>query len=785
MNPLSRTNRWIRDGLVVLFFSVVVLLIYSNTFRGPFVFDDRNNIQNNPDIRLTHLTWDGIKRAGFGAVALNRPVANLSFALNYYFHQDNVSGYHGVNILIHIMAGVFLYLFLRVSLGIYPLPFPGETHRWIPFFAALLWLVHPIQTQSVTYIVQRMNSLAAMFYILAFLLYAKARLSEKAWTRRALFAGCILSSVLALGSKEISATLPFFIFLYEWYFFQDLRLTWLRRHWPLFAGICILFAVVSLIYLGRHPLDRILGDYPAREFTVTERVLTQFRVVVYYISLLLFPHPSRLNLDYDFALSRSLFDPVTTLMSACVIIGLLGVALATAKRERWISFCLLWFFGNLVIESSVVGLEMIFEHRVYLPSMLLILMAVTAASRYVKPEWLIRAVFCFVVMLCALWTYERNKVWGDAVFLWEDCVKKSPQKARPFNNLGYVLEKEDRIDEAIDRYVQALRINPDYETAHYNLGNALEKQGRLEEAISHYLEALRIKPDVPKTHNNLGYVLEKQGRVDKAIDHYLRALRIKPDYGQAHNNLGNALARQGRIDEAISQYLMALRIDPDYVGARNNLGLALYKQNRIDEAIGHYQAALRTNPDLEATHYNLANALVGQGRTDEAIDHYKEVLRINPNAVEVLYKIGVVLERQGRLNEAIELYKEALRKNPNLEVAHNNLGNILAKTGRIDEAVDHYFQALRIKPDYGLAHNNLGLALEKQGHINEAIDHYLQALRINPAFWKAHNNIGVALYRKGKIDEAIGHFREALRIKPDYVHAKKNLDRVLGQKQGE
>jgi len=665
---------------LLLFFSVVVLLIYSNTFRGPFVFDDRNNIQNNPDIRLTHLTLDSIKRASFGSIAQNRPVANLSFALNYYFHQDNVSGYHWVNILVHMMAGIFLYLFLRVSLDIYPLPFSGVSHRWIPFFAALIWLVHPIHTQSVTYIVQRMNSLAAMFYILAFLLYAKARLSEKPWTRRALFAGCILSSVLALGSKEISATLPFFIFLYEWYFFQDLRLTWLRRHWPVFAGLWFLFAVVAFIYLGRHPFDRILADYPAREFTLTERVLTQFRVVVYYISLLLFPHPSRLNLDHDFQLSRSLFDPVGTLMSAFFIMCLMGFAIATAKRQRWLSFCLLWFFGNLVIESSVIGLEMIFEHRTYLPSMLLSLMAVTAASRYVKVEWLIRAVFCFVVMLCALWTYERNKVWGDAVSLWEDCVKKSPQKARP----------------------------------HYNLGFALEKQGRTDDAIDQYLEALRINPDIAKVHNNLGFAREKQGRIDEAIDHYLQALRVKPDYVAAHNNLGNALAKQGRADDAINHYLQALRIAPDIEEAHYNLANALRKQGRMDEAIDHYLQALHIKPDIEEAHYNLANALREQGRIDAAIHHYLETLRLKPDHEEAHYNLGNVLAKLGRTDEAIHHYLQAIRIKPDFEKAHNNVGVVLIRKGNIGEAIDHFQEAIRLAPDYLQAKNNLKKALMVQ-----------------------------------------------------------------------
>ena len=196
-----------------------------------------------------------------------RPVAYISFALNYYLHQYDVLGYHLVNILIHVTTGILLYLFVKTTLSLPSLRSRYESYRWTPFITALIWLVHPIQTQSVTYIVQRMNSMAAMFYVLSLLLYARARLVEEKRQKWALFGCCILAGILSLGSKEIGATLPFFIFLFEWFFFQDLSWSWVKRYsFPL-----IIIVVIGFVYLGIHPLETILTTYETRDFTLTTK----------------------------------------------------------------------------------------------------------------------------------------------------------------------------------------------------------------------------------------------------------------------------------------------------------------------------------------------------------------------------------------------------------------------------------------------------------------------------------------------------------------------------------
>jgi hypothetical protein len=232
-----------------------------------------------------------------------------------------------------------------------------------------------------------MNSMAAMFFIMAMLFYVKGRLTPEKVKKVLFFAISFIAGLLAVGTKQNTATLPLFILLYEWYFFQELRLKFSRQQLFWIAAIGCLFVFVLYLFLGSSPLNSLFPSYAGRPFSMAERVLTQPRVVLHYISLIFYPEPGRLNLDYDFPLSYALFSPVDTFVAILLIIGLLGLAVFTAKKYRLHSFCILWFFGNLVIESSTIPLEIIFEHRTYLPSMLVILLLVLFLYQAVQKKF--------------------------------------------------------------------------------------------------------------------------------------------------------------------------------------------------------------------------------------------------------------------------------------------------------------------------------------------------------------------------------------------------------------
>ncbi|MDY6986973.1 MAG: tetratricopeptide repeat protein [Thermodesulfobacteriota bacterium] len=781
-----------RHLLAILVICLCCAVVYANTLDSPFVLDDIVHISRNPHIRLTHLDFGKLRDAAFKSPLTSRPVANASLALNYYLGKYDLRGYHIFNIAVHLINGVLVYLLaftiFRHLSGIRTqeltrspdstIPSPRDPSiALMPLFAALIFLAHPLQTQSVTYTIQRMNSMAAMFYLLSLFLYIHGRLARRGWKTWSFFSFSLLSWILALGSKQIAATLPFIIIIYEWYFFQDLSIPWLRKNIMYLLLPFAVFILVAFVFLGSHPFERIAAIYSYRDFTLGERLLTQFRVVVFYISLMLYPHPSRLNLLHHFTTSHSLWEPMTTVISFVFVGALIGTALRLAKRNRLISFCILWFFGNLVIESSVIGAEMLWEYRLYLPmfGVALVLSYLLFSALWRKRLWAVM-IASFIILSLGTVTYLKNKIWQDDMTLWSDVLSKNPQSARAHLNLGAILVTQGKVDDAIAHYREALKIKPYYVRTHNNLGIALRQKGDLDEAISHYRTALRIRPEYVDAHNNLALVLKDQGNLDEAISHYRRALQIEPYSAEVHNNLGIALRQKGNLDEAISHYRKALGLDPDLTDAHHNLAVALTCQGRQEEAVAHFSRALSMRPDDWEAHNMLGNTLAQQGRLEEAVAHFEKAISIKKDFAGAHNNLALVLERRGKVDEAVRHYQIALKIEPDFAEAHNNLALVLRRRGNLPDAISHYARALEIKPGSADIHNNLGNALALQGKLDEAVAHFEKAIAIRNDYPEAHNNLGIALARQGRIGQAIAHFSEALKLKPDYGEAQHNLE---------
>ncbi len=595
----------------------------------------------------------------------------LSFALNYHFGKLNVFGYHLVNITIHTINGLLVWWLVILTFETPTMKKFNSLSSFRDFiasFSSLIFIIHPVQTQAVTYIVQRFTSLATLFYLLSLILYIKARLINQI----SLDAGqnpnhnhtsgniktvlcylvAVTAAILAMKTKEIAFTLPFIIILYDLIFFSALKLEHgtlnFRRAYFIIPFLATLFIIPLSILGADKPLGDIMGELreAAQETEEIPRgvyFLTQLRVIVTYIRLLFLPIQQ--NLDYDYSLSYSLFE-LNTLTSFLFLLSIFVAALYLLKRS-WrtgngygilASFGILWFFITLSVESSIIPIrDIIFEHRLYLPSVGAIIASSSAVlyvlvRRKLKPTPLLTA--CVLVLIAVplgLGTYHRNFVWKDEVTLWEDVTRKSPDKARGHNSLGLAYYKQGRVEEAIQEYMTALKLKPDYLEAHQNLGGTYAKQGHLEEAIQEYLTAIRLQPDYPGTHNNLGLAYYDQERLEEAIQEYMTALKLKPDFAEAHYNLGLVYYNQGRWDEAIKEYMAALKLKPDYIEAHQNLAGVYYNQGRWDEAIQELMIALRLNPNLADAYYNLGNIYKAKGLKDEAKREFETVLEIRPN----------------------------------------------------------------------------------------------------------------------------------------------------------
>jgi tetratricopeptide (TPR) repeat protein len=768
----------IKTGLIALLFLAIGIFIYSNTFESPFVLDDDPQIAQNQNIRLEELTFKSLLKAASDRKSVQaRPVGYISFALNYYFHQYGLFGYHLVNIIIHVLNASLLYLFLKITLSLKQARFKIEHAEWIALFTALLWMVNPVQTQSVTYIVQRLNSMAAMFFLLSFLFYLNGRLTTKKGLQWTWFLGAGLSWLLALGSKQNTAMLPFFIFLYEWYFFQNLSTGWLKRNLRYFFIVFAVFVLVSLIYLGPSPLEKLasIGDYAKQEFTLPQRIMTEWRVVIYYLSLIILPHPSRLNLDYDFPLSYSLFNPMTTVLSLIGIIGLIVLGGFLARKQRLLSFCIFWFLGNLVIESSVIPLAIIFEHRIYLPSMLVCLIPVVLLYRYIQPKWLVAFISCTLIILYAYWTFERNNVWRDGLTLWADCVLKSPNKARPYTNLGVAQKKLNLMDDAFQNFRKAVALNPNYADAHYNLGVILAERNIINGAIEHYRKVVELKPSHKSSRNNLGVALLKKDRTDEAIEQFRLALRIEPRYESAHFNLGVALAKQGRLDEAIEHYVYVIKVNPDDPNAHVKLGDALLMQGKPEQADNHFRKALHLDPDNAEAHLFLGSQLLNQGQRDKALKHLNRAISINPDLPQAHNNVGIIRIREGNLAAAISHFQKAIQLDPGFELANINLKKALTIRTNMEQDAAPIQKSLKDNQNDPVWHFNMGNSYLGERKLRQAIAEFEKSVALRPEFLEARNNLAMAYVADRQYDQALTAFKKLVELDPDHAGAYYNI----------
>ena len=645
-------SAWLQLALIAL----VGLLAYSNTFHAPFVIDDEGSITENPVIKnLASFLFDG---TGY-RYNPRRFIGYLTFALNYSFGGLEVTGYHIVNTAIHLLNGALVFLLVRLTQRtpfFTTLPKGNDAGRGIapgtlaPLIAALLFVAHPIQTQAVTYVVQRFASLATLFYLASLTCYVVARLRQEAGagasrgTTIAWYLAALLCALLAMKTKEIAFTLPLTVALYELSFFgvpSRRRLLFLL---PLAATLLVV--PLGLMQSGR-PLGELLGemDRLARETTSISRgdyLLTQFSVIATYLRLILIPVGQ--NLDYDYPVFHTLFAPRVFLsLLLLVALATAGVYLyrrsSRAPWQRLAGFGIFWFFITLSVESSVIPIrDVIFEHRVYLPSAG-IFFAAAALLAPLLARFAPRAAAAavgVVVLVLAVATWQRNLVWGSAVTLWQDCAEKAPGKARTHNNLAIALLAAGRHDEAAAELKTALKLDPGNVEALRNLGAAYEKAGGVEQAITQYRAALQANPENKYAHYNLAVAYSKQGKTDEARAELQLALKVDPEYPEAHNNLGVLYANQGLMKEAIEQFGLAVKYDPRSAEGHKNLGFALGMNGNQEEGI----AQLRTAADLQPENPEIYNSMgiiyANQGRFRDAASAFEKAVQLSPQEQKYL-----------------------------------------------------------------------------------------------------------------------------------------------------
>ena len=645
-----------RDFLIPLVcLCLGAMTAYHNSFGGAFVFDDAPSITDNPSLRspwsIREVLWPSVDG---GATVSGRPVVNLTLALNMALGGSAVCGYHAVNFLIHLLAGLLLFGLVRRTCGLPVLAGRyGAAAQPLALAVALLWLVHPLQTESVTYIIQRTESLVGLCYLLT--LYSFVRGATGGGSRWWVLS--LGACWLGMATKEVMVTAPLMVFLYDRTFMAgSFGEPWrLRRGY--YLGLAASWLFLGLLVVGNAGRGGTAGL--GTGLSSWTYLLTQCEAIVRYLGLVIWPSP--LVFDYGTGTVNSLAE---VWPQALLLLGLLGATGWALWRRPVMGFLGLWFFVILAPSSSVVPVasQTMAEHRMYLPVVVPLVLAVFGLHR-LAGRWSY-PLFGLLALGCGWLTIARNEDYRTAHRLWSDTVAKHPANGRAHHELGKALFELGRVEESLPYYQTAIRLQPLAPEPRHNLGLALAALGRRAEAMAQYAEALRLEPDYADAHNNLGIVLLAESRLDEAEEQFSAALQARPDYAKGFSNLANVLLEQGRPADAIAPAREAVRLDPAYAAARYNLGNALAETGQWPAAAAEYEAALRLQPDFSEVHNNLANVLLQLDRVAEAIGHYEAALKRNPDYVDPRRNLAGVLVQLGRPAEARPHYEVLVRLRP-------------------------------------------------------------------------------------------------------------------------
>ena len=639
-----------KTGMAFVLLVLLILPIYSNTFHAAWQFDDKPNIVENTRLHITDLSLASLWNTFFakaGKDSFFRPLPSLSLALNWYAGQANTFGYHLVNLVIHLLTAFMLFLAIRRLLQT-----PRLKHRYskedaytISLLSAILWAVNPIQIQAVTYIVQRMAAMAAMFYILGIYFYIKGRQADQLKTQVLFYMACFCSFVCALMSKENAALMPISLLLIEIIFFSDLSaLRSLRKAVPILAvaGLVLVFLGVAVFLTGA--LDFLFSGFSTRPFTLWERLLTEPRILLFYISQIFYPLPARLSITHDIVVSTSLLSPWTTLPAILTVLLLMGIAAWQAKKRPLLAFAILFFFVNHVVESTILPLELIFEHRNYLPSFFIFL-PLAAALKYLmdfyrtknRPLYALMASFVTLVIIgLGCFTYIRNRDWRTEASLWQDAMKKAPLDARPITNLAI-----------------QLAWGPDPTPLQYDVALAMFKKAMSLNTAHDFL--------VSDIINNIGIIYYHTGEYQKAVDTYKQGLEMDPGFLKMRYDLINAYIMMGKWEEAAGEADRLITNKKNYLKPEyfNVKGFILLWQNQPENAIVYFRKALEMAPNNPAVLLNAGVALSLMGEWDKAESILKKVAKNTSGDLRPVYALIENSARAGDMQNA-EKYSEKM-----------------------------------------------------------------------------------------------------------------------------
>ena len=606
----------------ILSIALIVLMgfaVYANSFKAKFVFDDEALVENNLFIRspafLKNIFTQDIGEGSGKASGLYRPLQTLSYMLDRSLWGLDVRGYHCTNTVLHVLVAVSLYFLVFLLFN----------DRLLSFFTVLLFVVHPVHSEAVTYISGRADSLASLFMLLSFIFYIKSLEAERGyWSLLA-----VLAFALALLSRENVLIFPLAIILYHSIFKS-------KVHLKAFLPLLVLAVVYILVRLT---LLRHLLITPEEKSFLIQRIPGFFVALSTYLGLLIFPF--FLHMEYG----SELFP----WLHFCGLVGMLIVVAAVyclrkRSKDRLLVFSIGWFFLMLLPQSNLYPLSAYMaEHWLYLPSIgffLIVGRYLSSLMRFQPSRRRGIVLACGVVALFSILTIKQNTYWQDPIAFYRRTLVYAPKSFRAYNNIGKLYREEGNLGEAIASYRGALMIKSDYPYAHNNLGNALKDAGEPEEALIAYEKAILLDPSYANAYYNLGNLYNSLGQRAQAIEAYKKAVQLNPYDAVGLNNLGALYYLQEQYPQAIDAFKRAIAIRPSYSDACSNLGNVYKDMGDYSQAVAFYQQAIAVRPANASAHNNLAVAYYDLKEFGLAIRHCDRAVelgyRVHPEFLKLL-----------------------------------------------------------------------------------------------------------------------------------------------------
>ncbi len=701
-----RPRWWLAAGLFA-----ATLAAYWNSFHVPLVFDDLLAIQSNAGVRFGEFSWNLLSA---------RSVLYLTFTLNNIWAAQEVWSFHLINFLIHFLNG--LLVFLLAERVFHRIGSDAQRSRTYAALAAAFFLVHPVQTESVTYISSRSELLSTFFYLIGFLIFVW-------WPVYRIGFLCTLAVGLAyffgLGSKETVITLPATIFLYDFLFLSGATFRPLISRWRFYCPF-IIGGAGAIYYLLTVALRQSVGGSLPGHLSWWNYFLTEIRVLVRYVQLLFFP--IGLNLDYDFKPSTSPLEPAV-IASFVFLSALLFLGWKLRRRAPVFAFSILWFFITLSPTSSVIPiLDVIFEHRLYLPLVgvclslpLLVEMAYGKLRQRFAIPGSAFGYSCLVLIALISATLVRNHVWGDEVRLWEDVVAKSPGKERGYHSLSFAYYKRGDYEHAIDVLEKARDRMPD-KVANLadTLANFYLKARRYDQAVELFKKTLPYfnGDRLALAYNNLGvaylymwndlqsrraqmtqeeYDARNEQILKPAAEAFLKGLEIDRDMPWALDSYVNASFYRGKGREVETAALDHLNQREDF-NDLYTVGKVAFNSGDYAKADQYFERAEKLRNDVKLLLFNHAYALTVLKNDDAAIEKYLRAIHLDPIFIEAHHNLGLIYMRRKDYARAAEAFAEVVRQDAKHVSANLNLATIYVSEGNLALAREHLATVLEASP---------------------------------------------------------------------------------------